>query len=307
MSRNKEQALPLSIALCDLDFLIPIDSITFQNQMTNKFDPARLKVQLKLVSTRINTTQRTMTAMSTRAHKEVADLLREGKVDRAKLRVKHVIRDDFLSEALEIIYSYVDDVLKSINVIQGSKECEPELIPAVISLIYAATRVDLPELLTIRDQLLDKYGRKFYETHASAVDPRMTVKLSVKHPEAALVERYVGAIAGSFGVEYEEVQVSEENAGEKGKVNESVAVSAPPIEPPAYSTVVPPVQPFSDASNYLPVNYQSQRMASVEALSKTDDAASPSGSTPVPSPKEDSVPDFDDLARRFAALKQRKQ
>ena len=51
----------------------------------------------------------------------MADLLKEGKEDRARLRVKHVIRDDFLSEALEIIYSYVDDVLKSISVIQGSK------------------------------------------------------------------------------------------------------------------------------------------------------------------------------------------
>ena len=184
------------------------------------------------------------------------------------------------------------------------------MIPAVTSLIYAATRVELPELLTIRDQLLDKYGRKFYETHASAVDPKMIVKLSVKHPEAALVERYIGAIAGSFGVEYDEVQLSEVHVddNDKGKrEKDNIATSAPPIEPPAYNTVVSPVQPFSGTSNYLPVNYQSQRMASTEALSMADDTATPSSNTPVPSPKEDSVPDFDDLARRFAALKQRKQ
>ena len=199
-------------------------------------------------------------------------------------------------------------------IIYCARECEPELIPAVTSLIYAATRVDLPELLTIRDQLLDKYGRKFYETHAGAVDSKMSVKLSVKHPEAALVERYIGAIAGSFGIEYE-VQLPETSDGENGKggkvdggkrgVKSSGAMDAPPMEPPAYNTVVPPVQPFSSTSNYLPVNYQAQRVASTEALAKTDDTASPS-TTPVPSPKEDAVPDFDDLARRFAALKQRK-
>lgn len=135
----------------------------------------------------------------------------------------------------------------------------------------------------------------------------MTVKLSVKHPESALVERYIGAIASSFGVDYEEQLPEVNENGKEKREKDGNAVSAPPTEPPAYNTLVAPVQPFSSTSNYLPVNYQSQRMTSIEAPSRTDDNVSPSSSTPVPSPKEDSVPDFDDLARRFAALKQRKQ
>lgn len=95
-----------------------------------KFDSARLKVQLKMAISRINNLQKKLQATGTqvqavqfhsKAHKEVADLLRERKDERARLRVKHVIRDDYLSEALEIIMSYCDDLHKSINLLLQSK------------------------------------------------------------------------------------------------------------------------------------------------------------------------------------------
>lgn len=41
------------------------------------------------------------------------------------MRVKHLIREDFLSEALEIIFSYADDVLKSISYINACQYAHP--------------------------------------------------------------------------------------------------------------------------------------------------------------------------------------
>lgn len=165
------------------------------------------------------------------------------------------------------------------------------------SVIYAATRVEVPELLSVRDMMIDRYGRKFYEENASKTDARMIVKLSVKNPESSLVERYLAAIASSFDVEYvPEIASGEDEAAHATSASGNArdkksGDSLPAFEPPSYTSVTGPSAP-------LPVNYQVQA---------SNNAPPGQPTTPVPSPSaSDAIPDFDDLARRFAALKNKK-
>lgn len=144
--------------------------------------------------------------------------------------------------------------------------------------------------------MIDRYGRKFYEENAPKADARLIVKLGVKTPENSLTERYLAAIASSFGVEYVPETTSGEdeataaratgNAKQKGSSD-----SLPTFEPPSYTSVTGPSAP-------LPVNYQLQASTNAPPSQPT---------TPVPNPSAtDGIPDFDDLARRFAALKNKK-
>ena len=43
--------------------------------------------------------------------KEIADYIAAGKVERAKIRVEHIIREDYLVEAMEVVEMYCDLLL----------------------------------------------------------------------------------------------------------------------------------------------------------------------------------------------------
>ena len=51
------------------------------------------------------------TEMALKSRKEIADYLQIGKPERAKIRVEHIIREDYLVEAMEIVEMYCDLLL----------------------------------------------------------------------------------------------------------------------------------------------------------------------------------------------------
>lgn len=261
--------------------------------MAGKLDTGRLKVNLRLAGSRISTLQKRLTASSTQAHREVADLLKDGKDERARLRVKHVIRDDFTSEALEMLCSYAEDLAKSVNLMaEAGRQCDPDLLTPLVSLIYASTRVEVPELMVVRDILLDQYGKRFYEENVTqALDKRLEVKLSMKNPAESLIEQYLMAIAGNFNLDYKPRGAQEEPTATK-TIHEPPSyeslMNSPLLSAVPSSPALIEIPPSPSNLQHLPVNYREQRAtSSSEALGQ--------------------MPDFDDLAKRFAALKQQKK
>lgn len=93
-----------------------------------------------------------------------------------------------------------------IKLIQFSKECPPDLISCISTLMYAAPRVDIPELLVIRKQFTAKYGKQFAENAMTNVggilNERVVVKLSVQPPAAFLVQTYLEQICEKYEVDW---------------------------------------------------------------------------------------------------------
>lgn len=82
-----------------------------------KFEPERLKVQLKLAIARLSNTQIRYRNTIGNRRKEIADHLRNGNEDRAKVLVKYLVRDDYLNEAHEMVQLALDDLLRSVQLI----------------------------------------------------------------------------------------------------------------------------------------------------------------------------------------------
>ena len=88
------------------------------------------------------------TEMALKSRKEIADYLQIGKPERAKIRVEHIIREDYLVEAMEIVEMYCDLLLARFGLIQQMKNLDDGLAEAISSLIWVAPRLqaDIAEL-----------------------------------------------------------------------------------------------------------------------------------------------------------------
>ena len=67
------------------------------------YSEKKCKPLLKMASKRIDIAVNKMNAMASQSKREVARLLNEGKEEKARIRVEHIIRTDFKAEAYEIL------------------------------------------------------------------------------------------------------------------------------------------------------------------------------------------------------------
>ncbi|KAL3245167.1 hypothetical protein MRX96_018303 [Rhipicephalus microplus] len=69
---------------------------------------AKLKTNLRLTMNRLKLLERKKTELAQKARKEIAEHLANGKTERARIRVEHIIREDYLVEAMELVEVYCD-------------------------------------------------------------------------------------------------------------------------------------------------------------------------------------------------------
>ena len=81
----------------------------------------KLTTNLRLSVTRLKLMEKKKTEMAVKARKEISEYIAAGKEDRARIRVEHIIREDYLVEAMEIIEMYCDLLLARIGLIQSTK------------------------------------------------------------------------------------------------------------------------------------------------------------------------------------------
>lgn len=170
---------------------------------------AKLKTNLRLAINRLKLLEKKKTELAQKARKEIADYIANGKYERAKIRVEHIIREDYLVEAMEVVEMYCDLLLARFGLIQQMKTLDEGLTEAISSLIWAAPRLqaDVAELKTIADQLAVKYGKPYAqaarENGLNSVNEKLMHKLNVQAPSKLLVEKYLIEIAKSHNVQYE--------------------------------------------------------------------------------------------------------
>ncbi|CAG0887584.1 unnamed protein product [Darwinula stevensoni] len=169
----------------------------------------KLKTNLRLAVNRLKLLEKKKTELGLKARKEIADYIAAGKYERAKIRVEHIIREDYLVEAMEILEMYCDLLLARFGLIQQMKGLDDGLQEAISSLIWAAPRLqtDVTELKVISEQLTAKYGKTYAqacrENAVGTVSEKLMHKLGVQAPPKLLVEKYLIEIAKSHNVEYD--------------------------------------------------------------------------------------------------------
>ncbi|KAF8784302.1 IST1 homolog [Argiope bruennichi] len=182
---------------------------------------SKLKTNLRLAINRLKLLEKKKTELTQKSRREIADYLANGKIERSKIRVEHIIREDYLVEAMELVEMFCDLLLARFGLIQQMKTLDEGLAEAVSSLIWAAPRLqaDVAELKIIADQLAVKYGKPYAiavrENSLNSVNEKLVHKLSVQAPPKVLVEKYLIEIAKSHNVPYEpdnEVLAEEEHA-----------------------------------------------------------------------------------------------
>ncbi|XP_068245382.1 IST1 homolog [Palaemon carinicauda] len=169
----------------------------------------KLKTNLRLAINRLKLLEKKKTELAQKARKEIADYLATGKTERAKIHVEHIIRVDYLVEAMKVTEMYCDLLLARYGLIQQMKDLDEGLAEAISSLIWAARRLHtfVAEMKIVADQLALKYGKPYAQAcrdqQVATISERLIHKLGVQAPPKILVEKYLVEIAKNYNIEYE--------------------------------------------------------------------------------------------------------
>jgi len=214
------------------------------------FDASRLKPHLKMAVNRFGILNKKKAALIKVEKKEIARLLKEGKEEKARIKVEHVIRSDFTIEAYEILELLCELLHERIKLLLASQECPPDLDECVCTLMFCAIRTECPELTEITKQLKLKYGKEFYEraegNAGACVNDRVVHKLSVAPPTAFLIQNYLSRIADEFEVEWTPTELLSGMTPEGEQAFFDLNTSAMPA-PKGFSVPVAPGSGIRDA------------------------------------------------------------
>ncbi|KAL3421082.1 Vacuolar protein sorting-associated protein IST1 [Phlyctema vagabunda] len=287
----------------------------------------KLKVQLKLSIARLRMVQQKDEAVSKQQRRAMAELLKAGKIESARIRVENIIRSDITTELHEILELYCELLLARTGLME-SPVCDPGLEEAVRSLIYSAPRTEIKELAQVRVLLVDKYGKEFAldAMEGNGVSEKVLKKLEVTPPPQRLVEGYLEEIARTYDVdwpkkpdealgappEYDDDDDENPSGGQAQKNLEAPIVADGKVEEREQLSKATPPRNFGPASP-LRVNPPSPstdnlhprvKVGSLDLKpsSKVQAAATQKKGIESKGPVGGTIPDVDELAKRFAAL-----
>ncbi|KAK4186876.1 regulator of Vps4 activity in the MVB pathway-domain-containing protein [Podospora australis] len=294
---------------------------------------AKIKVQLKLAIARLRMVQKRDEALAKQQRRAMAQLLDQNKIDSARIRVENIIRSDIITELHEILELYCELLLARAGLLESSPTCDPGLEEAVQSIIYAAPKTEIKELQTVRTMLAEKFGKEFVigamENRDGKVSEGVVKKLSVVPPKEELVQGYLEEIARAYGVDWPRKKkedlgdppdflgdVGDEGSGgqaqkveeaplfgdeEEVKAQEELSKATPPKSfGPASPLHINPPSPSTDnihpkvTLNRMELTPTKKPAGGLTVKKKAVEKKGGVG---------DGIPEVEDLAKRFAALK----
>lgn len=274
-------------------------------------------------------------ALAKTQRRAMAQLLEQGKTDSARIRVENIIRSDIITELHEILELYCELLLARAGLLDASPTCDPGLEEAVKSILYAAPKTEIKELQVVRGLLAEKFGKEFVlqamENTDGRVSEKVVKKLNVQPPKEELVQGYLEEIAKAYGVDWPpgrrqdlggppdfmdgEGSDGGEDGGQKQKALETPLLGEDEeVDAREQLSKATPPRSFGPASP-LHVNPPSASTDNIHpkvTLNKvelTPTKKPAAGVTVAKKPAEkkgsiaDGIPDVDELAKRFAALK----
>nr|XP_043621974.1 uncharacterized protein LOC122593613 [Erigeron canadensis] len=182
------------------------------------FKPAKCKTSLKLATSRIKLMKNKKGVQINQIKKDLAHLLETAQDRTARIRVEHVIREEKMVAAYDLIEIYCELIVARLPIIESQKTCPIDLKEAVTSVIFAAPRCsDISELADIKKQFAAKYGKEFV-TAALELRPdcgvsRMLVeKLSAVAPNLETKIKVLSAVAKEHNIEWDATSFEEKEA-----------------------------------------------------------------------------------------------
>ncbi|KAL4197661.1 hypothetical protein AMTRI_Chr04g189400 [Amborella trichopoda] len=175
------------------------------------FKGAKCKTLLKLTIPRIKLLRNKREVLLKQMRREIAKLLETGQEATARIRVEHIIREENVMAAHEIIELFCELIVVRLPIIETQKECPLDLKEAISSLCFAAPRcADLPELQQVQMLFAAKYGKEFVSAATellpeSGVNRQIIELLSVRAPSPAVKLKLLKEIAEEHELDWDPV------------------------------------------------------------------------------------------------------
>ncbi|KAK4753869.1 hypothetical protein SAY87_001973 [Trapa incisa] len=126
------------------------------------FRAAKCKTLLKLTIPRIKLLRNRREIQIKQMRRDIAKLLETGQEATARIRVEHIIREEKMMQAQEILELFCELIAVRLPIIEVQRECPIDLKEAISSVCFAAPRcADLPELIQVQMSFASKYGKEF--------------------------------------------------------------------------------------------------------------------------------------------------
>jgi len=234
---------------------------------------------------RLRTLQEKKEAQAKSSRRDIATLLERGKLETARVKVESLINDDIYTELLELLELHCEMIIARFGLLdQNTRDPDPRVHESVCCIIHAAPRTELKELNVLRELLMHKFGREFsvsvMENRGGCVGERVMSKLTLNTPSPELIDAYLYEIAKGYGITW-----------------------APPIRNgnPAEDH---PKEDAAGVANPLISSVHSKVEADVKPPKLPDMPPTEEDGEQVEK-REKAADNFDDLAKRFEALKKR--
>ncbi|XP_057768319.1 uncharacterized protein LOC130988476 isoform X1 [Salvia miltiorrhiza] len=177
--------------------------------LSRSFNPSKCKTSLRLAASRLKLLRNKKEAQVKQMRREISLLLESGQDQTARIRVEHVIREEKMLAAFDLIGIYCELIVARLPIIESQKICPIDVKEAIASVVYASPRCgDVPELVEVKKQFTEKYGKDFV-TAAIELRPecgvsRMLVeKLSALAPDGETKTKILSTIAEEHNVKWE--------------------------------------------------------------------------------------------------------
>ncbi|CAO2830002.1 unnamed protein product [Amaranthus hypochondriacus] len=243
----------------------------------------RCKTCLTLAISRIKLLQNRRDGQLKQARKEIAQFLQSGQEAIARIRVEHIIREQNIWEAYEILEMFCEFVLARVPILESQRNCPSELQEAITSIIFAASRCsDIPDLLQVKNLFAAKYGKDFISAVSelrpdTSVNRTIIEKLSVSTPSGQVKLKLLKEIAKEFNVNWDPFETEVEFNKQYDdlldgprSIHENSLLSAPPTQHLRHTA-----SPSNDAPSVMPPNSTTKQ--SLQKLQQSQPTSSSHG------------------------------
>ncbi|CAO2164230.1 unnamed protein product [Urochloa humidicola] len=173
------------------------------------FRGAKCKTLLKLTIPRIKLLRNRREMQLRQMRRDIAKLLEAGQEATARIRVEHIIREENMMAAQEILELFCELVSVRLPIIEAQKECPIDLKEAISSICFAAPRcADLPELMQVQMMFATKYGKEFVAAASElmpdcGVNRQIIELLSIRPPPVDAKLKLLKEIAEEHEVDWD--------------------------------------------------------------------------------------------------------
>ncbi|KAK6258012.1 hypothetical protein QUC31_001471 [Theobroma cacao] len=173
------------------------------------FKAAKCKTLLKLTIPRIKLLRNRREIQIKQMRRDIAKLLETGQEATARIRVEHIIREENMMAAQEILELFSELIAVRLPIIETQRECPLDLKEAISSVCFAAPRcADLPELLQVQMLFASKYGKEFISAATElrpdcGVNRQLIELLSVRAPSPEVKLKLLKEIAEEHELDWD--------------------------------------------------------------------------------------------------------